>query len=91
MLCDPLGHATPNPYRIAGSETTSTSLSYFFWELSRRADVMQRLRAELDVAMPDSGAIPDISVLHRLPYLNAFIKEGKLQGFPPIQATKGPY
>jgi cytochrome P450 len=30
---------------IAGSDTTSTSLSYFFWELSCRADVVKNLQA----------------------------------------------
>ena len=52
-------------------------MSYFFWELSRRPDMMQKLRAELEEAMPDSMSIPDISVLQSLPYLNAFIKEGE--------------
>jgi hypothetical protein len=62
--------------RIAGSDTTSTSLSYFFWELSRRADILKKLQSELDEAMPDAGVIPDISILQELPYLGAFIKEG---------------
>jgi Cytochrome P450 len=37
---------------------------------------MKRLQTEIDDAMPDSQTIPDIMVLQRLPYLNAFIKEG---------------
>ncbi|KAG6835749.1 hypothetical protein H0H93_015018 [Arthromyces matolae] len=61
---------------IAGSDTTSNTLSYFFWELSRRTDIMKKLQAELDEAMPDAAAIPDLAVLQELPYLNAFIKEG---------------
>ena len=68
-------------FRIAGSDTTTISLSYFFWELSRRADIMQKLQAELGQAMPDPRVIPDISVLQKLPYLNAFIKEGALLHF----------
>lgn len=76
-------------FRIAGSDTTSTSLSYFFWELSRRADIMKKLQSELDEAMPDAGVIPDISILQELPYLGAFIKEGvcpslTLSCFTPI-------
>ncbi|KAG6824957.1 hypothetical protein H0H92_005314 [Tricholoma furcatifolium] len=63
-------------HMIAGSDTTSNTLSYFFWELSRRADIMKKLQAELDEAMPDAFVVPDISVLQELPYLNAFIKEG---------------
>ena len=61
-------------------------MSYFFWELSRRPDMMQKLRAELEEAMPDSMSIPDISVLQSPPYLNAFIKEGengRLSLLPP--------
>lgn len=62
--------------RIAGSDTTSNSLSYFFWELSRRPDIMKKLQTELDSVMPASGLIPDITVLQELPYLAAFVKEG---------------
>ena len=64
--------------RMAGTDTTSTSISYLFWELSRRPDIMKKLQAELDEAMSDSRVLPDISVLQQLPYLNAFMKEGKL-------------
>ncbi|EPQ58851.1 cytochrome P450 [Gloeophyllum trabeum ATCC 11539] len=69
---------------IAGSDTTSTTLSYLCWELSRRDDIVAKLREELDAAMPDNTAIPDISVLQKLPYLNAFLKEGfRLYGAAP--------
>ncbi|KAF8727752.1 hypothetical protein AX14_007059 [Amanita brunnescens Koide BX004] len=61
---------------IAGADTTSTTLAYLFWELSRRADIAKKLQAELEDAMPDSRHLPDISVIQELPYLNAFIKEG---------------
>ncbi|KAF5364054.1 hypothetical protein D9756_000128 [Leucocoprinus leucothites] len=61
---------------IAGSDTSSISLSFLFWELSRRPEILKKLQAELDEAMPDPRTIPDISVLQELPYLNAFIKEG---------------
>jgi cytochrome P450 len=62
---------------VAGTDTVSTSLSYWFWELSRRPDIMRKLQAEIDVAMPDAHTIPDISVLQKLPFLNAFVKEGE--------------
>ncbi|EKM79809.1 hypothetical protein AGABI1DRAFT_72452 [Agaricus bisporus var. burnettii JB137-S8] len=61
---------------IAGSDTSSISLSYFFWELSRRPDILKKLQDEIDEVMPDSRAIPDICILQELPYLSAFIKEG---------------
>ena len=54
----------------------STLMSYLLWELSRRADIMRRLQAEIDEAMPDRRVLPDASILAELPYLNAFIKEG---------------
>jgi cytochrome P450 len=63
---------------IAGSDTNSISLSYFFWELSRRPEILKKLQTEIDEVMFDSRAIPDISVLQELPYLNAFIKEGMI-------------
>lgn len=46
-----------------------------FWELSRRRDIAQRLRAEIDEVMPDRGLVPDANVLNQCEYLNAFIKE----------------
>ncbi|KAK7676146.1 hypothetical protein QCA50_020897 [Cerrena zonata] len=63
-------------HMIAGVDTSSTLLSYLFWELSRRSDIMIKLQAELDEVMTDSKIIPDISVLNELPFLNAFLKEG---------------
>ena len=69
--------------RIAGVDTSSTTLSYLLWELSRRVDIAQRLQAELDEAMPDRAVIPDAITLTKLPYLNAFIKEGMYE--PPTR------
>ncbi|KIJ97258.1 hypothetical protein K443DRAFT_681651 [Laccaria amethystina LaAM-08-1] len=61
---------------VAGSDTTSTTMAYMFWELSRRPDIMKKLQAEMDEAMADAKVVPDISVLQELPYLSAFMKEG---------------
>lgn len=78
IISEAMGHM------IAGADTTSVSLSYFFWELTRRADIMAKLRQELDVAMLDGNSIPDITTLNKLPYLNAFVKEGlRLYGAAP--------
>ncbi|EJD03454.1 cytochrome P450 [Fomitiporia mediterranea MF3/22] len=60
---------------IAGTDTTTTTLSYILWELSRRRDVMLRLQAETDEYMPDPTHVPDIQDLQKLPYLTAVIKE----------------
>ncbi|KAI0337959.1 cytochrome P450 [Trametopsis cervina] len=69
IISEAMGHV------IAGVDTSSLSLSYMFWELSRRRDIMQRLQMELDEAMADKKVVPDINTVMRLPYLNAFIKE----------------
>ncbi|KAL5508728.1 hypothetical protein ACEPAG_4763 [Sanghuangporus baumii] len=61
---------------IAGTDTTSTTLSYLLWELGRRPDIMARLQAELDECMPDPKSMLDIQELQKLPYLTALIKEG---------------
>ncbi|KAH9939286.1 cytochrome P450 [Epithele typhae] len=61
---------------VAGVDTTSTSLSYFCWELTRRKEILRRLQEELDEHMYDRHAVPDFATLCKLPYLNAFIKEG---------------
>ncbi|PPQ73825.1 hypothetical protein CVT26_012140 [Gymnopilus dilepis] len=70
IISECIGHC------MAGTDTTSTSISYLFWELSRRPDIMKKLQAELDDAIPDSKLLPDITTLQELPYLNAFMKEG---------------
>jgi cytochrome P450 len=46
---------------MAGMDTTSTTITYLFWELSRRPDMMKKLQAELDEAMADSSVLSDIS------------------------------
>ena len=61
---------------IAGVDTSTATLGFLLWELSRRADVVQRLRKELDEVVPDRRTIPDCAVLAKLPYLSAFLNEG---------------
>ena len=61
---------------MAGTDTTSTTITYLFWEISRRPDIMKKLQAELDEVMTDPKVLPDITVLQQLPYLSAFINEG---------------
>ncbi|GJE87236.1 cytochrome P450 [Phanerochaete sordida] len=69
IISEAMGHL------VAGVDSSSTTLSYMFWELSRRRDVMHRLQAELDEIMPDARVIPDATVLNKSEYLNAFVKE----------------
>ncbi|CCM00466.1 uncharacterized protein FIBRA_02499 [Fibroporia radiculosa] len=78
IISEGMGHL------VAGVDTSSTTLSYLFWEISRRPDIMQRLQAELDEAMPDRRVIPDFGILSKLPYLNAFMREGfRIYGAAP--------
>ncbi|KAJ7450853.1 cytochrome P450 [Mycena latifolia] len=71
-------------HMVAGTDTTSISLSYFLWELTRRQDILRKLQQEIDSVMPDPSAIPDIKILNGMEYLNAFIKEGlRLYGAAP--------
>ncbi|KAI0353715.1 cytochrome P450 [Trametes cingulata] len=60
---------------VAGVDTSTATLGFVFWELSRRPDVVHRLRLELDEVMPDRRTIPPYAVLARLPYLTAFLNE----------------
>lgn len=66
-------------YSIGACDTTSTTLAYLCWELSRRSDMAKKLQAELDTVMPDCKTLPDITVLQDLPYLSAFVKEGSVR------------
>jgi len=61
---------------IAGVDTTATTTSYLLWELSRRPDILAKLRKEIDAIMDDPRAIPNTQALQSLPYLTSFIKEG---------------
>ena len=61
---------------MAGTDTTSTTLSYAMWALATHVPVMRKLQVELDDAMDDPQRIPDMQVLMGLPYLNAVVKEG---------------
>ncbi|KAK7064986.1 cytochrome P450 [Favolaschia claudopus] len=61
---------------IAGTETSSITLSYLLWQLTCSPEVTEKLQRELDEAMPDPHVIPDIGVLQELPYLDACIQEG---------------
>jgi cytochrome P450 len=61
----------------AGTETTSTTLAYCIWTLSIRKDIMRKLQAELDEAIPEPDEVISMSVAQSLPYLDAVVKEGR--------------
>ncbi|KAL6250772.1 hypothetical protein RBB50_003075 [Rhinocladiella similis] len=59
---------------FAGTDTTSNSLSYLFWQLSHNAEWQVRVREELKEACGDQKN-PPYSVLSELPVLEAVIME----------------
>ncbi|KAG8958033.1 hypothetical protein FRC03_009533 [Tulasnella sp. 419] len=74
IISEGMGHT------IAGVDTSSNVMSYALYLFGNRPDIVTKLRAELDPIMSkDEDGIrrhlPDISVLNKLPYLNAFVKE----------------
>ncbi|KZV86960.1 cytochrome P450 [Exidia glandulosa HHB12029] len=56
---------------VAGVETSATTTSFGLWELSRRPDVLSRLREELQLHVVDMSSLD----VDSLPYLDAFVKE----------------
>ncbi|KAL6414239.1 uncharacterized protein AUP68_00757 [Ilyonectria robusta] len=67
---------------VAGSESTSITLTYLFWLLIKHPDIQRRLRVELQtVPQEDTGAY-----LASLPFLDAVIKE-TLRIYPPAPSA----
>ncbi|KAG8860571.1 hypothetical protein FRB96_003825 [Tulasnella sp. 330] len=81
--------AEATAHTIAGVDTSSTVISYMLYNLTSRPDILAELRAEIDPLMPNDGEggnrrVPDISVLNKLPYLTAFVKESlRVHGSAP--------
>lgn len=70
---------------IAGRDTTSSALTWFFWLLSNHPDVEAKILAELR-ENPSSGGIgshPSAADLKRLVYLHAALSES-LRLYPPV-------
>ncbi|KAL1702299.1 cytochrome P450 [Schizophyllum commune] len=68
LIAETMGHM------IAGADTTAATLSFLCFTLTRRLDIVKKLRDELTgVGM----GTPSMSALQKLPYLNAVLKEGE--------------
>ncbi|EAW19750.1 cytochrome P450 monooxygenase ftmC [Aspergillus fischeri NRRL 181] len=59
----------------AGSDTTATSLTSIVYELARRPDEVDKLRAEIEPIEADSDGEYQHDTLAKLPHLNGFINE----------------
>lgn len=70
---------------VAGRDTTSSALTWFFWLLSTHPDVEARILAELREHPPSSGAghHRTTTELKRLIYLHAALSES-LRLYPPV-------
>ena len=60
----------------AGSETTARTLATILYYLTTNTSCLEKLKAELDSAMPDPSNLSSWSQLEQLPYLSAVIQEG---------------
>ena len=61
---------------IAGTETTSWTLSVLFFYLLSTPRVLAKLREELRTNFPDTTITPSLKEVEQLPYLGAVISEG---------------
>ncbi|MCJ1470080.1 hypothetical protein MMC07_008725 [Pseudocyphellaria aurata] len=77
----------------AGIETTKGTLTLACYHLIKNRHFYQQLRQELESAFPDVSNQPALSVLEKLPYLNAVILEslrlsyGVAQRLPRVSPT----
>lgn len=60
---------------VTASDTTGVTLTNVFYFLLTHPDEMQRLREEIDAAIPQGPEYPDTSLLAKLPFLQAIINE----------------
>lgn len=74
-------------FMAAGHETTAAAVSWSVWELARRPEVAERLRAEIRAAIPvfDSDSIT-MEQIESIRYLRNFTNE-ILRFHPPVPVT----
>ncbi|KAL3464472.1 cytochrome P450 [Aspergillus heterothallicus] len=60
---------------IGGTETTARTLAVGAWHIYDRADIREKLRAELKTVMPLPETRPRWNQLERLPYLSGIVNE----------------
>ncbi|KAK0619480.1 cytochrome P450 [Immersiella caudata] len=60
---------------IAGSDTTSNSSCALLYHVMRTPGVLEKLRAELDAAIPEEVDVPTFNMVKDLPYLSAVVNE----------------
>lgn len=74
-------------YRVAGSETSSTALTFTLMYLVKNTEKLAKLQEELDLATASNapGVLPSYDQVRNLPYLTGCINEAlRLR---PVAAT----
>ncbi|PFH60237.1 hypothetical protein XA68_11264 [Ophiocordyceps unilateralis] len=67
--------AEATAYLVAGSDTTSTTLCAVINSLARHPEILGKLQAELDEAIPEHVAVPRAEDIQDVQYLNWVIDE----------------
>jgi cytochrome P450 len=60
----------------AGTDTTASTVSAITYHLLANPKILQRLKVELEEAMPNPETMPTSLKVEALPYLTAVIQEG---------------
>ncbi|KAK4786424.1 hypothetical protein SAY86_003113 [Trapa natans] len=69
---------------LAGRDTTTSALTWFFWNLSKHPSVEMKIREEIRSLATKEQEIPgDVGFLNKLTYLHAAICES-LRLYPPV-------
>lgn len=60
---------------FAGTDTTSNTFSFLFWELAKNPEWQQRLRDELRAVAWGEEVVPNYKCISHLPILEAVVQE----------------
>jgi cytochrome P450 len=71
---------------MAGHDTTAHATSFTLYNLLVNSEAMQKVVAEVDAALPDFNALPDLSHMTQLNYLTMCVKES-LRMYPTGTGT----
>ena len=76
--------ATAMIFMIAGYDTTATTLSFLFYNLSKHPEIQAKLQREVDEAFASAGEgeFPDYHTIFTLPYLDMVIHEALRRNGP---------
>ncbi|KAG7648867.1 putative cytochrome P450 [Arabidopsis thaliana] len=71
-------------FMAAGRDSTATTLTWFFWNLSENPNVLTKILQEINTNLPRTGSDQDMSsYLNKLVYLHGALSES-MRLYPPI-------